>query len=30
VFDVDSEAAAAFDATDAEWLERILQDTFAD
>jgi GAF domain-containing protein len=30
VFDVDSEAPAAFDATDAEWLERILQDTFAD
>ena len=29
VFDVDSEAPAAFDATDAEWLERILQDTFA-
>ena len=30
VFDVDSEAPAAFDAVDAEWLERILQDTFAD
>jgi L-methionine (R)-S-oxide reductase len=29
VFDVDSEAPAAFDALDAEWLERILQDTFA-
>ena len=30
VFDVDSDMPAAFDATDAEWLERILQDTFAD
>jgi len=30
VFDVDSETPAAFDAVDAEWLERILQDTFAD
>jgi GAF domain-containing protein len=30
VFDVDSDRPAAFDATDAEWLERILQDTFAD
>ena len=29
VFDVDSERPAAFDRTDAEWLERILQDTFA-
>jgi putative methionine-R-sulfoxide reductase with GAF domain len=29
VFDVDSEAQAAFDSVDAEWLERILQDTFA-
>lgn len=29
VFDVDSETPAAFDRTDAEWLERILQDTFA-
>jgi L-methionine (R)-S-oxide reductase len=29
VFDVDSEAPAAFDRTDAEWLERILQDSFA-
>jgi GAF domain-containing protein len=29
VFDVDSEAPAAFDAADAEWLERILQDSFA-
>ena len=29
VFDVDSDRPAAFDATDAEWLERILQDTFA-
>jgi len=26
---VDSEAPAAFDNVDAEWLERILQDTFA-
>jgi GAF domain-containing protein len=30
VFDVDAETPAAFDALDAEWLERILQDTFAD
>lgn len=30
VFDVDSDRPAAFDAVDAEWLERILQDTFAD
>ena len=30
VFDVDSESPAAFDALDAEWLEGILQDTFAD
>jgi GAF domain-containing protein len=30
VFDVDSDQPAAFDAVDAEWLERILQDTFAD
>jgi L-methionine (R)-S-oxide reductase len=30
VFDVDSDQPAAFDAMDAEWLERILQDTFAD
>ena len=29
VFDVDAETLAAFDRTDAEWLERILQDTFA-
>lgn len=29
VFDVDSETPAAFDRMDAEWLERILQDTFA-
>ena len=29
VFDVDSDKPAAFDRTDAEWLERILQDTFA-
>ncbi|HEY0437570.1 MAG TPA: GAF domain-containing protein [Phenylobacterium sp.] len=29
VFDVDSDQPAAFDAVDAEWLERILQDTFA-
>ena len=29
VFDVDSEAYAAFDAVDAEWLERILTQTFA-
>ena len=30
VFDVDSEAPAAFDGVDVEWLERILQDSFAD
>jgi GAF domain-containing protein len=30
VFDVDSETPAAFDEVDAQWLERILQDTFAD
>jgi L-methionine (R)-S-oxide reductase len=30
VFDVDSETPAAFDRLDAEWLERILQDSFAD
>jgi len=30
VFDVDSDRPAAFDGVDAEWLERILQDTFAD
>jgi GAF domain-containing protein len=29
VFDVDSEAPAAFDAVDAEWLERILKAVFA-
>ena len=29
VFDVDSEAKAAFDGTDREWLERILNATFA-
>jgi len=29
VFDVDSDQPAAFDKVDAEWLERILQDTFA-
>jgi GAF domain-containing protein len=29
VFDVDSTEYAAFDATDAEWLERILERTFA-
>lgn len=28
VFDVDSERPAAFDAVDAEWLERILKQTF--
>ena len=28
VFDVDSDAPAAFDATDAEWLERILNQVF--
>lgn len=28
VFDVDSEAPAAFDAVDAEWLERILKQAF--
>jgi len=27
---VDSDQPAAFDELDAEWLERILQDTFAD
>lgn len=30
VFDVDSEIPAAFDRLDAQWLERILQDVFAD
>lgn len=30
VFDVDSDKPAAFDHLDAEWLERILKDTFAD
>jgi L-methionine (R)-S-oxide reductase len=30
VFDVDSETPAAFDGVDVEWLEGILQDTFAD
>lgn len=30
VFDVDSETPAAFDSVDVEWLEGILQDTFAD
>jgi L-methionine (R)-S-oxide reductase len=30
VFDVDAETAAAFDQTDADWLEGILQDTFAE
>ena len=29
VFDVDSTTFAAFDAVDAEWLERILRDSFA-
>lgn len=29
VFDVDSDRPAAFDATDARWLETILRDTFA-
>jgi GAF domain-containing protein len=29
VFDVDSDRPAAFDDLDAQWLERILQDTFA-
>jgi GAF domain-containing protein len=29
VFDVDSERLAAFDALDAEWLERILAETFS-
>jgi GAF domain-containing protein len=29
VFDVDSEAYGSFDAVDAEWLERILADTFS-
>jgi L-methionine (R)-S-oxide reductase len=30
VFDVDAEVTGAFDQADADWLERILQDTFAD
>jgi GAF domain-containing protein len=30
VFDVDATTPAAFDSVDAEWLEGILQDTFAD
>jgi L-methionine (R)-S-oxide reductase len=30
VFDVDAETIGAFDAVDVEWLERILQDSFAD
>jgi L-methionine (R)-S-oxide reductase len=30
VFDVDAETPAAFDELDAQWLERILQDSFAD
>jgi GAF domain-containing protein len=30
VFDVDADTPAAFDRLDAEWLEGILQDTFAD
>lgn len=30
VFDVDATTPAAFDAVDAEWLEGILQDSFAD
>ena len=30
VFDVDSETPAAFDSLDVEWLQGILQDTFAD
>jgi GAF domain-containing protein len=30
VFDADSATPAAFDAIDAEWLEGLLQDTFAD
>jgi GAF domain-containing protein len=30
VFDVDAEVTGAFDQVDADWLERILQDTFAD
>jgi L-methionine (R)-S-oxide reductase len=30
VFDVDAEAVGAFDQLDADWLEGILQDTFAD
>ena len=30
VFDVDATTPAAFDAVDVEWLERILQDSFAD
>jgi L-methionine (R)-S-oxide reductase len=29
VFDVDAEVTGAFDQADADWLERILQDTFA-
>ena len=29
VFDVDAEVTGAFDGVDAQWLERILQDTFA-
>ena len=29
VFDVDSTAIGSFDATDKEWLERIIKDTFA-
>ena len=29
VFDVDSTAFAAFDATDAHWLEKILRDSFS-
>ena len=30
VFDVDAETPAAFDQTDADWLEGVLQDTFAE
>ena len=30
VFDVDATTPAAFDSVDVEWLERILQDSFAD
>src|SRR3569833_158153 len=30
VFDVDAETPSAFDRLDAEWLERILKDSFAD